>query len=175
MGWIDRRGRIVCYLPAPPGETAPDPADGPDPILRFKIYAARPGPPPPRPRSSRVIAAEKARVEAREYNAAAAKALRGMVQKGLKPPAGRVFAVDVPALLIIGPNGALGTSALVAKTLTILAKGGRHAEADLVAAGWRDAETLREGLAAMGPKLDALGLRVDLRRVGIRIGRVRSA
>lgn len=168
----DRHGRITLLLDALPGEAAPQPAGGG--IETFLIYPA-PVSPLPRPASSRTIAAAKAKAAAHERNAAAALALRAQVQKGFRVPAGRVFSVDVAALLIIGPAGALGTSPLVARTLEILAQGGRHAEADLVAAGWRDADSLREGLASMGPKLVALGLRVDRRRAGVRIGRVRSA
>jgi hypothetical protein len=95
------------------------------------------------------------------------------VQRGFKPPAGRVFGVDTAGLLLIGPAGALGTTSRMARTLEPLAAGGRHLLATLVAAGgWRDEVTLGEALAGTGGKLAALGLRIDRRKTGLRMAKM---
>lgn len=87
------------------------------------------------PPSSRTIARLKAKTEEKARNAAAAKALAKQVQPALRPPAGRLFAVDAAALLLRGPLGGFGTSERMVRMLAPLAAGGRHPAADLVAAG----------------------------------------
>src|ERR1700712_3549511 len=119
--------------------------------------------------NERARAAEQARV------AESAKTVGAQVQTGFRPPSGRLFSVDVEALMILGPNGGVGTTAVIARTLAPLAAEGRQDEHELaVATGWRDEGHLREGLAALAPKLAALGLRLDRRKAGIRIGKPRS-
>ncbi|MGH1574946.1 hypothetical protein ACRAWG_35315 [Methylobacterium sp. P31] len=76
------------------------------------------------PPSSKTIARLRARAEAEARNAAAAEALQAQVQRGFKPPAGKVFGVDTAGLLLIGPAGALGTTSRIARTLEPLAAGG---------------------------------------------------
>ncbi|XYD10156.1 hypothetical protein R1A27_06485 [Methylobacterium sp. NMS12] len=126
------------------------------------------------PPSSKTIARLKAKAEEKARNAAAAKALAKQVQPALRPPAGRLFAVDAAALLLRGPLGGIGTSERMVRTLAPLAAGGRHLPAVLTAAGsWQDEAVLREVLAGLGPKLAALGLRICWRKVGIRMARVR--
>jgi len=125
-----------------------------------------------RPPSSRTLARLQAKAEATDRDAAAARALRAQVQRGLKPPAGKLFAVDVGALVIQGPAGGLGTSKRVARTLAPLTASGRHPAAALVAAGgWSDEMALREALAGLGGKLAALGLRIDRRKAGLRMAK----
>ncbi|MCJ2059189.1 hypothetical protein MKL09_21940 [Methylobacterium sp. J-048] len=102
--------------------------------------------------------------------AEAARVLRGQVQPGLKPPAGRLFAADLDALVLRGPTGGLGTSERVMHTLMPLAVGGRHLPTVLMAAGgWSDKAALREALAGLAPKLDAIGLRICRRKARLRI------
>jgi hypothetical protein len=96
------------------------------------------------------------------------------VQRAFRPPPGKVFGVDTAGLLLIGPAGALGTTSRMARTLAPLAAGGRHAAAVLVAAGgWQDEDALRDALAALGPKLAVLGLRICKRRAGLRIAKLK--
>lgn len=107
-------------------------------------------------------------------DAAAALALVRQVQPGLRPPPGRLFAVDVAALVLRGPKGGTGTSERMVRTLAPLAAGGRHQPAVLMAAGgWADENTLREALAAIGGKLAAVGLKIDRRKTGIRMAKAR--
>ena len=76
--------------------------------------------------------------------------------------------------MIVGPAGGVGTTPAIARTLEALAAPGRHDEAALAAAtGWRDVAHLREALDGLTPKLAVLGLRIDRRKVGIRVTKVR--
>jgi len=151
-----------------------DPATNPqviEVVLRLSDQLARPTKRPP---SSRTIARLREKGEAEARNAAAAQALARQVQPALRPPAGRLFAVDAAALLLRGPLGGIGSTERMVRTLAPLAAGGRHAAAVLVAAGgWQSEEALREALASLGPKLVALGLRVDRRKAGLRIAKAR--
>jgi len=129
-------------------------------------------PPVKRPPSSRTLARLQAKAEATDRDAAAARVVRALVQPGLKPPAGKLFDVDIGALVVRGPAGGLGISKRLARTLTPLAAGGRHPVSVLVEAGaWRDEAVLREALAGLGGKLAALGLRIDRRKAGIRMAK----
>jgi hypothetical protein len=127
-----------------------------------------------RPPSSRTIARMKAKAEETAETAAAAEALAKQVMPGLRSPPGRLFAADAAALLLRGPLGGIGSTERMVRTLAPLAAGGRHVMAVLTAAGgWSDEEALREALAGFGPKLAALGLRIDRRKAGIRISKLR--
>lgn len=127
-----------------------------------------------RPPSSRTIARLRENAEAAARDAAAAQALRAPVQPGLKPPTGKLFAVNVAALVIRGPAGGIGTSERLTRTLAPLAIRGRHPAAALVAAGgWRDEAALREALAGLSEKLAVLGLRIDRRKAGLRMAKAR--
>lgn len=126
--------------------------------------------------SSRTIARLREKAEAAARAASAAQALTAQVQRGFRPPAGKLFGVDTVGLLLIGPAGALGTSERMARTLAPLAAGGRHLPAVLVTAGgWQDEEALRKALAGLAPKLAAIGLRVCRRKAGIRMAKARAA
>ena len=62
------------------------------------------------------------------------------------------------------------------RTLVSLAAGGRHPAAALVAAGaWQDETALREALAGMAPKLEAIGLRICRRKADLRIAWAKPA
>lgn len=150
----------------------PDPAEHPQ-LIRIVLPPVDPNAQPvKRPPSSRTIARLKEKAEAAARDTAAARALRAQVQPGLKPPAGKLFAADVGALVLRGPAGGIGTSERVVRTLLPMAAGGRHPASALVEAGaWRDEAALREALAAMAPKLAAIGLRIYRRKAGLRIAR----
>jgi len=133
-------------------------------------------PPPPivYPPSSREVARRKAKAEAEARNAAAARQLQASVQRAYRPAPGEVFSVDIAGLLLLGPAGALGTSSKMAATLAPLAAGGRHPITVLMAAGgWADEQALREALAAIVPKLGALGLLINRRKAGLRMAKAR--
>lgn len=142
-------------------------------LIRVVIPPVDPNAPPvKRPPSSRTIARLREKAETVARNAAAARALRAQVQPGLRPPAGRLFDVDIGALVIRGPLGGLGSSERIVRTLAPLAAGGRHSAAALVAAGgWRDEAALREALIGLSGKLAALGLRIDRRKAGLRMAK----
>ena len=146
-------------------------------VIEVVIYAPDPNAPPaPRVPSSRTIARLREKVETQARNAAAAQQLQTQLQRAFRPPAGRLFAVDAAALLLIGPAGALGTTSRMVKTLEPLAAGGRHLPSVLVAAGgWQDEQALREALAGLGPKLAILNLRVCHRKAGLRMAKARAA
>jgi len=128
-----------------------------------------------RPPSSRTIARLREMDEAAARDASAARALRAQVQRGLKPPAGKLFDADAGALVLRGPLGGLGTSERLVRTLVPLAAGGRHPPAALVAAGgWKDEAALREALARLSRKLAALGLRIDRRKAGLRMAKMKA-
>ena len=132
-------------------------------------------PPMERPLSSRAIARLRERAEAEARNTAAARVLAAQVQRGLRPPPGRLFATDAAGLVLCGPNGGMGTTERMVRTLAPLAARGRHAAAALVAAGgWRDEEALWEALAGIGPKLAVLGLRICRRKAGLRIAKFKA-
>ena len=127
-----------------------------------------------RERDRQLAVAKKAekQVQATE----AARVFQGQVMPGFRPPAGKLWGVDEAALMIVGPKGAIGTTAAMAKVLRPLAAGGRHDEAGIAAAtGCRDVQQLREVLTGNAGKLAAVGLRVDRRKAGIRIGKIKAA
>ncbi|APT31382.1 hypothetical protein MCBMB27_02091 [Methylobacterium phyllosphaerae] len=145
-------------------------------LIRVVIPPVDPNAPPvKRPPSSRTIARLREKAEVAARDAAAARSLRARVQSRLRPPAGRLFAVDAAALVIQGPAGGLGSSERIVRTLAPLAAGGRHPAAALVAAGgWQDEAALREALSGLGPKLAALGLRICRRKAGLRMAKVKG-
>ena len=153
----------------------PDPAEHPQ-RFRVVIPPVDPNEPPVRrPPSSRTISRLKAKAADAARTAEAARALRGQVQAGLKPPAGKLFAVDVAALALCRPAGGLGTSERMARTLAPLAAGGRHSPAVLMAAGaWRDEAAFRAALAGLAPKLTVIGLRICRRKAGLRITKMKT-
>ena len=168
-------------MPAPArrpaaGRAAPRavPADNPHVITAWIALSDPRSGPILYPPSSKTIARRRVKAEAVARDAAAAQALLGQVQRGFRPPPGKVFGVDPAGLLLIGPVGALGMTTRMAQTLAPLAAGGRHLPAVLMAAGgWQDDQALREALAGVGGKLAALGLRVDRRKAGLRMAKVR--
>lgn len=105
----------------------------------------------------------------------AVRVFQGQVMPAFRPPSGKLFGVDVEALIVIGPKGAIGTTAAMARLLAPLAAGGRHDEAEIAAVtGCRDVMHLRELLTGIAGKLAAIGLRVDRRKTGIRIGKTQK-
>ncbi|MCJ2018625.1 hypothetical protein MKK84_14460 [Methylobacterium sp. E-065] len=99
--------------------------------------------------------------------------IRSEIRLGVKPPAGRLAAVDVPAMLLLGPLGAVGCGAALMRTCEVLAGRGRHPVPSLLIAGrWDDEAALRAALKAFKPKLAAIGLRVCRRKAGWRLARV---
>jgi len=104
---------------------------------------------------------------------AEAAALRVQVVHGFRRPAGKLFGVDEAALVLIGPYGAIVISPILLRTLALLAGKGRHPPESLLPAGWQDLEHLSTGLAAAGLTLAAVGLRLDRRKTGWRITRLR--
>lgn len=152
-----------------------DPAADPPWIItaRISLKDQRTGPivyPP----SSKTIVRRREKAEAAARDAMAARQLQDQVQRAFRPPPGKVFGVNTAGLLLIGPAGALGTTTRMARTLAPLAAGGRHAAAVLVAAGgWQDEDALCDALAALGPKLAVLGLRICKRRAGLRIAKLK--
>lgn len=127
-------------------------------------------------KTSRQINAAAERAATGERLSAVTAAIRSQVQSGFMLPPGKQWTVDVGALLLIGPAGAIGVSALMARTLVALSGSGRHDEARIVAsAGCRDVPHLRELLAGIAGRLAAVDLRVDRRRTGIRIAKMRTA
>lgn len=119
---------------------------------------------------------ERLRVEAASIAASAVKALQGQVQRGFRAPSGRLWRVDAEARIIIGPAGGIGTTPVIVRTLEALSTPGRHDEAVVAAAGgWRDVAQLREAMAGLAPKLAAIGLRLDRRKAGVRIMKVKAS
>lgn len=121
--------------------------------------------------SSRQIAARKAKAEEQVRVDREEAALRAQVQTAFRPPAGRLFSVDLAGLMLIGPGGGIGVAPLLARTLAILSAPGRHLPESVLAAGWRDVDHLRDGLAAAAGKLAVIGLIVNRRKTGFRITR----
>lgn len=119
--------------------------------------------------SSRQVAARAAKAEAQARVDQETAALRAQVQHAFRPPAGRLFGVDLAGLMLIGPGGGIGVTPLLARTLAILSAPGRHMAESVMAAGWRDADHLRDGLAAAAGKLSAVGLILSRRKAGLRI------
>lgn len=148
-----------------------------DKAEEFSVWIARPvsnAAPTARVPGSRTIARMREKAEAAARAASAARELQAQVQRSFRPPAGKLFGVDMAALLLIGPSGALGTTSRMAKTLAPLAAGGRHLPAVLMTAGgWQDEEALREALAGLAPKLAVVGLRLCRRKTGLRMAKVR--
>ena len=146
-------------------------------IIEVAIYAPDPNAPPaPRVPGSRTIARMREKAEAETRNAAAARQLQAQVQRGLRPLLDRLFAVDAAGLVLQGPLDGIGSTERMVRTLAPLAAGGRHLPAVLVAAGaWADEAALREALAALAPKLAAIGMRICCRKTGLRMAKVRPA
>lgn len=143
----------------------------PTPWTRYRAAAlqAQRGQP-----SSKTIRLVKERAAVRALVAAEAAALHATVQPAFKPPPGRLFGVDVPGMMLIGPAGGIGTTPLLARTMTILAAPGRHQPAALLPAGWRDLEHLQEGMDAFAGKLGAVGLVLNRRSTGLRVTKAKS-
>lgn len=160
--------------PAGRAASKADPAEHPQ---RFRVVLPPEDPNAPpvrRPPSSRTIARLKAKADDATRTAEAARVLRSQVQSGLKPPAGKLFSVDIGGMVLCGPAGGIGTSERMARTLAPLAAGGRHPGNALVAAGtWVDEGALREALAGLAPKLEAVGLRICRRKAGLRMARAK--
>lgn len=98
--------------------------------------------------------------------------IRSEVRMGVKPPAGRLAAVDVAAMLLLGPLGAVDCGGALLRTLEVLVGKGRHPVSSLLAAGrWQDETALRAALEAFRPKLAAIGLRVCRRKAGWRLSK----
>lgn len=98
--------------------------------------------------------------------------IRSEVRLGVKPPAGKLCAVDAAAMLLVGPQGAVGCGGALLRTLEVLAVKGRHPVPSLLAAGrWQDEAALRVALEAFRPKLAAIGLRVCRRKAGWRLAK----
>lgn len=130
-------------------------------------------PPIKYPPSSKTTARLKAKAEEKARNAAAAQTLAKQLQPRLQPPAGRLFAIDVAAVVLRGPRGGIGSTERMVRTLAPLAAAGRHLPAVLMAAGgWQDEVALREAVAGLGPKLAVLCLRVCRRRTGLRMAKM---
>ncbi|ONF46915.1 hypothetical protein RSM1_22350 [Methylobacterium radiotolerans] len=71
--------------------------------------------------------------------------IRSEIRVGVKAPAGRIAAVDAAAMLLIGPQGAVGGALL--RTLEVLVGKGRHPVPSLLVAGhWQDEAALRAAL-----------------------------
>lgn len=125
--------------------------------------ATRPG----RPRSREVL-----RQAARAADAARVAAETARIRKeavfGLLPPPGQLAAVDLEALLVIGPLGAIGGPAALLRSLQVLAQGKRHPVSALLP-GWRDEAALCAAVEAFRPRLAAVGLRVCRRKAGWRL------
>lgn len=114
------------------------------------------------------------RDEARAQAAEVTRILQRQVMPEFRPPPGKLWGVNEAAQLVVGPAGGIGITSAVAHVLGPLAVRGRHDEAGFAAAvGCRDVAHLREMLTAMAGKLAAIGLRVDRRKVGIRITKAR--
>jgi len=165
--------------------------------LRYDVY--RRGGPPPHKMSDEERAARRAeyaardrahaavirakraheRVLAKEADAAQLAVevdrIRSEIRLGVKPPAGRLAAVDVAGMLLLGPLGAVGCGGALLCTLEVLAGRGRHPVPSLLAAGrWQDEAALRAALEASRPRLAAIGLRICRRKAGWRLAKERS-
>ncbi|MET3485856.1 hypothetical protein [Methylobacterium sp. 1973] len=165
--------------------------------VRYDIY--RRGGPPPYRMSAEERAARRAEYAARDRLHAAtirakrageralAKAadaarlaaevdrIRSEIRLGVKPPTGKLAAVDVAGMLLIGPLGAVGCGGALLRTLEVLVGRGRHPVPSLLAAGrWQDEAALRAALKASRPKLAAIGLQICRRKAGWRMAKERS-
>ena len=100
--------------------------------------------------------------------------IRTEVRMAVKPPAGKLSAVDATAMLLIGPLGGVGCGGALLRTCEVLVGRGRHPIPSLLVAGrWEDEGALRAALEAFRPKLNAIGLRVCRRKAGWRFTRSR--
>ena len=133
-----------------------------DPRIIHAVISGELPPPIKYAKSSRTIAREREKAEQAARDAAAAAALVKSVVRGMRPPAGRLWAVDAAALLLIGPGGAIPVSSSQAAALAPYAAGGRHPETP----------QLSEAAKGLAPRLAAVGLRIDKRKTGVRIARV---
>lgn len=125
--------------------------------------------------SRRMIAREQARKEEVARQAEAVRATRAQVQPGLRSPPGCLFAADLASLTLRGPAGGIGTSERMVLTLAPLGAPGRRPSSALrIAGGWPDEATMLEALSAISGKLGAIGLRIDKRKTGIRMAKVRA-
>lgn len=167
--------RRVPYPPGAPlnegGYPALDSNGRPTPWTRYRAYHLQET---KGSKSSRAILRESERAAVKAKVAAEAAALRASVLTAYRPPAGKILAVDVAGLIVIGPNGGIGVTPLLARTMVVLATPGRHTVEEVVNAGWRDAAHLREGLEAFAGKLTAIGLQMSQRKTGLRITKAKG-
>ena len=155
------------------GQAAPEPDPAANPhVVSVVIHAADPrAPPAPRVPSSRTIARMRERVEAEARNAAAAQAPAKQVQPGLRPPTGRLFAIDA-ALPLRGSLGGIGRSANHAHPGPASRRWQAPAGgAGGAAGGWQHEQAVREALAALAQRLAVIGLRVCRREGGLRMAK----
>ena len=78
-------------------------------------------------------------------------------------------------MMLTGPGGGIGVTPLLARTLAILSAPGRHMPESVVAAGWRDADHLREGLTSVAGKLAVIGLILNRRKAGLQVAKLKVA
>ncbi|MCJ2051249.1 hypothetical protein [Methylobacterium sp. J-070] len=98
--------------------------------------------------------------------------IRSEVRLGVKSPAGKLAAVDVAGMLLLGPLGGVGCGGALLRTMEVLVSKGRHPVPSLLAAGrWEDEAALRAAVEAFRPKLAAIGLRICRRKAGLRIAK----
>ncbi|MCJ2087787.1 hypothetical protein MKK88_17630 [Methylobacterium sp. E-005] len=98
------------------------------------------------------------------------------IRLGVKPPAGRLAAVNMADMLLLGPLGAVGCGGALLRTLHVLAARRRHPVPCLMAAGrWQDEAALRAALEAFRPRLMAIGLRICRRKAGWRLAKNRES
>jgi hypothetical protein len=155
------------------GQAAPEPDPAANPhVVRVVIHAADPrAPPAPRVPSSRTIARMRERGEAEARNAAAAQAPAKQVQPGLRPPTGRLLAIDA-ALPLRGSLGGIGRSANHAHPSPASRQWQAPAGSTGGAAGdWQHEQAVREALAALAQRLAVIGLRVCRREGGLRMAK----
>ncbi len=148
------------------GEWRPgDPLPVDEPKWFVRVIGPNPvAPPLPRPKSSRVQQREREKAEQAARDAAAAAALSKSVVRGMRPPAGRLSAVDAAALLLVGPGGAIPITGAQAVALAPYAAGGRHPETP----------QLSEAAKGLALRLAAVGLRIDRRKAGVRLAKEKA-
>lgn len=136
----------------------------PTPLTSYRLAASRKG-----GKSFRMRKRDQEREAFKARVAAEAATLRTQLQTAFQPPPGKLFGVEEAAMMIIGPNGGIGTTALLVRTMAQLAAKGRHAPESLLVAGWQDLDHLSAGMDAFAGKLGAVGLMLDRRKTGWRI------
>lgn len=98
-----------------------------------------------------------------------------MIRVGVKQPPGRLAAVDIAAMLLLGPSGGVGCGEALLRTLEVLVGRGWHpVPPRLVAGRWQDETALRTAQEAFRSKLAADGLRVCRRIAGWRLSRLQQ-